>query len=146
MINSKRVGEMTKKWQKVTSLGRRRFSVARSGARLDSNACSTSVADKGHFIVYTSEGKRFMVPLAFLDSRIFQELFRMSEEVFGSPGDGPIMLPCDAVFMEYATSLLRRRVPQEVERALLDSLSISHHSECSFLPLGLKQQLVVCCS
>lgn len=60
-----------------------------------------SVAEKGHFILYSFDGTRFMVPIKFLHTEIFEELLRISEEVFGLPGDGPITMPCDAVFLDY---------------------------------------------
>ncbi|CAL9776477.1 unnamed protein product [Musa acuminata subsp. burmannicoides] len=69
---------------------------------------STVVSGRGHFAVYTREGRRFVVPIAYLKSNIFQELFRMSEEEFGVPvGDRPITLPCDAAFMEHVVASLR---------------------------------------
>ncbi|CAL9109208.1 unnamed protein product, partial [Musa textilis] len=53
-------------------------------------------------------GRRFVVPIAYLKSNIFQELLRMSEEEFGVPvGDRPITLPCDAAFMEHVVASLR---------------------------------------
>ena len=106
MVNPRKLIEMARKWHRVASLGRR-ASTAQIDAQLDSNACSTSVADKGHFVVYTSDKKRFMVPLGYLESIIFVELLKMSEDEFGLPCDGPITLPCDAVFMDYILSLLR---------------------------------------
>ncbi|CAL9109222.1 unnamed protein product, partial [Musa textilis] len=69
---------------------------------------TSRVARKGHFAVYTREGRRFVVPIAYLKSNIFQELLRMSEEEFGVPvGDRPITLPCDAAFMEHVVASLR---------------------------------------
>lgn len=69
---------------------------------------TSRVARKGHFAVYTREGRRFVVPIAYLKSNIFQELFRMSEEEYGVPvGDRPITLPCDAAFMEHVVASLR---------------------------------------
>ncbi|XP_042423441.1 auxin-responsive protein SAUR36-like [Zingiber officinale] len=62
---------------------------------------TAAVAPKGHFAVYTKEGRRFVVPIAYLKSSIFVELFRWSEEEFGLPAaDRPITLPCDGDFME----------------------------------------------
>ncbi|XP_020272257.1 auxin-responsive protein SAUR68-like [Asparagus officinalis] len=104
MVNSKKIIEMAKKWQKVASLGKSASS-SQTGAQLHSDACSTSVAEKGHFIVYTSDSKRFMVPLRFLGSVIFVELLKMSEDELGLPSDGPILLPCDSVFMDDDGSL-----------------------------------------
>ncbi|KAJ0960622.1 hypothetical protein J5N97_001498 [Dioscorea zingiberensis] len=116
---------MAWKWQIAAALGRRRISPEKTNASSDSEACTpttTYVSHKGHFIVYTSDGKRFMVPLEFLDTRIFQELLRMSEEEYGLPGDGPITLHCDAVSMEYILLLLKKQVSKDVEMALLSSI------------------------
>ncbi|KAJ0960308.1 hypothetical protein J5N97_001879 [Dioscorea zingiberensis] len=134
---------MARKWQKVSSL-KGKISSPRADECADFSACSTSsVAEKGHFFVYTSEGKRFMVPLAYLDNNIFKELLKISEEEFGLPGDGPITLPCDAVSMEYVLSMLRRGVSQEVERALLSSIFVSCQSSCSMFAVEYVQQLAV---
>ncbi|KAH7692280.1 Small auxin-up RNA protein [Dioscorea alata] len=91
---------MARKLMKVPSI-KRMISSPRADKLSDFSECSTScVAEKGHFFVYTSEGKRFMIPLAYLTNNIFKELLRISEEEFGLPGDGPITLPCDAASME----------------------------------------------
>ena len=52
------------------------------------------VADKGHFVVYTTDKRRFVVPLMYLNNEIFRELLKMSEDEFELPNDGPITLPC----------------------------------------------------
>ncbi|XP_072993736.1 auxin-responsive protein SAUR36-like [Typha latifolia] len=135
---------MAKKWQRMASLGRRRITMARRDVSPDVDACSTSVADKGHFVVYTVDGERFMVPLMYLNSRIFEELLKMSEEEFGLPSDGPIMLPCDAVSMKYILSLLRGQVEKEVEKALLHSLMIPRSDTCSSHPVGLIKPQEIC--
>lgn len=135
---------MPKKWQRMAASGMRRIAMARRDAGLGSEACSTSVAEKGHCVMYSMDRKRFMVPLAYLSSRIFAELFKMSEEEFGLTCDAPITLPCDAVFMEYAMSLLRRRVSEEVERALLSSILIPCHFSCSLPSVELMQHVAVC--
>lgn len=68
---------------------------------------AAAVAPKGHFAVYTKEGRRFVVPIAYLKSSIFMELFRWSEEEFGLPAaDRPITLPCDGAFMEQVVAQL----------------------------------------
>ncbi|XP_039126744.1 auxin-responsive protein SAUR36-like [Dioscorea cayenensis subsp. rotundata] len=134
---------MARKLLKVPSL-KRMISSPRTDKLPDFNDCSTSyVAEKGHFNVYTSEGKRFMVPLAYLDNNIFKELLRISEEEFGLPGDGPITLPCDAASMEYVLSLLRRGVSKEMEMQLLSSIFISCQSACSMLPVEQPHQVAV---
>ncbi|KAJ0964011.1 hypothetical protein J5N97_029133 [Dioscorea zingiberensis] len=193
---------MARKWQKVASF-KRKISSPRADEHSDFNACSTSVAEKGHFNVYTSEGKRFMVPVAYLNNAVFKELLKISEEEFGLPGDGPITLPCDtctsssvaekghfnvytlegkrfmvplayldnnifkellriseeefglpcggpitlpcdAASMDYVLSLLRRGVSKEMEMALLSSIFISCQSTCSILPVEQCQQIAVC--
>ncbi|XP_039127700.1 auxin-responsive protein SAUR36-like [Dioscorea cayenensis subsp. rotundata] len=135
---------MARKLLKVPSLKRMISSPRSNDVCSDFDACSTSyVAEKGHFNVYTSEGKRFMVPLAYLDNNIFKELLRISEEEFGLPGDGPITLPCDAASMEYVLSLLRRGVSKEMEMQLLSSIFISCQSACSMLPVEQPHQVAV---
>lgn len=106
-----------------------------------SGACTTVVAEKGHFVVYTVDDARFMVPLAFLKSRLFQELLRVSEEEFGLPGDGPITLACSADSMEYILSLLGRRMSGDVERALL--ASIIDADRCRPVHPGCHQQQII---
>ncbi|XP_072980041.1 auxin-responsive protein SAUR68-like [Typha angustifolia] len=136
---------MARKWQKMAVSRRRQITAAKPDTCYDSDECSTtSVAEKGHFVVYTMEGKRFMVPLAYLGSRIFEELFNMSKEEFGLPGDGPITLPCDAVLLEYVMSLLRRRLSKEMELALLSSILIPRSHACSLPPAGFNNQVDVC--
>lgn len=82
------------------------------------------VAEKGHFVVYSAERKRFMLPLAYLKSDMFRELLKMSEDEFGLGGDGPIVLPCDAGFLECALTILQGS--KDVERELFGSLLIRH--------------------
>ncbi|KAL8139548.1 hypothetical protein V2J09_005569 [Rumex salicifolius] len=48
------------------------------------------VEEKVHFVVYTTNERRFALPLAYLQSEIFGELLRMAEEEFGLATDGPI--------------------------------------------------------
>nr|CAD1830607.1 unnamed protein product [Ananas comosus var. bracteatus] len=144
MIHSKRLIEMAKKWQRMALLRRRRISMARKDASHCADACGSSTAERGHFVVYTMDEERFMVPLAYLDSGIFRELFRMSKEEFGLPSDGPIVLPCDAASMKYMMSLLARQVSKEVEKALLSSIISPHHSTGSLNHVGVSQQVAIC--
>lgn len=118
--------KMAKKWQRLTSLRKQR----RNGDIADTES-SISRAEKGHFVVYTVDQTRFVFPIVYLSSHIFRELFKMSEEEFGLPRDGPITLPCDAVFMNYVVFLIKRRViTEEMERALLMSMATL---QCSVL-------------
>ncbi|KAI3994571.1 hypothetical protein MKX01_028315 [Papaver californicum] len=68
----------------------------------------TTTPNKGHFVVYTTDQKRFVVPLQYLDSQPFQELLKMAENEFGLACNGPIKLPCDTQHMEYVLSLLEK--------------------------------------
>lgn len=121
----------------------RKWQIAKSCS--DSETCTTtSVAHKGRFTVYTCEGKRFMVPLEYLDSKIFQELFRMSEEEYGLPVDGSITLHCNEVFVKYIMLLLKKQVSKDVERALLSSILVPYQSSCSSLAVVHEQQVAVC--
>nr|GMD84341.1 auxin-responsive protein SAUR68-like [Ipomoea batatas]GME14782.1 auxin-responsive protein SAUR68-like [Ipomoea batatas] len=144
MISSKKLIKLAKRWQKFAAIRRKRISFPRLND--DANSCSTSTAvNKGHFVVYTADQKRFVVPLSYLENEIIRQLLSMSEEEFGLPSDGPITLPCDAVFMDYIISLLSRGLSRELEIALLNSVT---SYRCSSAPLhqeGLRhQELLVC--
>ena len=130
---------MAKKWHKVAASRRRRITSMRS----DPN-CSTPVACRGHLFVYSADGKRFMIPLTYLSSTIFRELFRISEEEFGLQSDGPITLPFDSSCMEYFISLIPFQMSIDVESAVLTTIS---SSQCtgSCLPLRHEQQNLVLC-
>lgn len=47
----------------------------------------------------------------------------MAEDEFGLPSGGPITFPCDAIFMEYAVSMIQRHAIKDAENALLFSLA-----------------------
>lgn len=137
MIHPKRFTQLLRKWQRVRMISR------------DDEACCTTsqVADKGHCTVYTADGRRFEVPLAYLGTTVFGELLRMSREEFGFTCDGRITLPLDAVAMEYVMCLLRRNASEEVERAFLSSVVRSCHYSSSIMPsVSLRRQLAVCSS
>uniref|UniRef100_A0A0E0QUN2 Auxin-responsive protein n=1 Tax=Oryza rufipogon TaxID=4529 RepID=A0A0E0QUN2_ORYRU len=121
MISAKRLVQMAKKWQRMAALGRKRVMAAAQ----ETEECSTSVAVKGHCVMYTADGRRFEVPLVYLGMRVFIELLRMSQEEFGFTSDGRIVLPCDAVEMEYAMCLLKRNASADVVNALLSSMLTS---------------------
>ena len=142
MISTKKLSRVARKWQKLAPLRHRRISLGGTNAW----SCNTSpVADKGHFVVYTSDRIRFVVPLVYLDNVIFRELFQMAEEEFGLPGNGPIILPCDAVFMEYAVSLIQRHVAKDLEKALLMSIAADRCSSSSYFHQDQSnQQLLIC--
>ncbi|KAG9442060.1 hypothetical protein H6P81_017914 [Aristolochia fimbriata] len=116
MISPKKLVEMVCRWQE----------------RAVTEGKADVVPDhlKGHFVVYSVDGQRFVVPLKFLGRPLCRQLLRMSEDEFGLRNNSPIVLPCEAVFMDYVLSLFRRRVPSDVERALLLCLSTGQY--CMF--------------
>ncbi|XP_019157612.1 PREDICTED: auxin-responsive protein SAUR68-like [Ipomoea nil] len=144
MISSKKLIKLAKRWQKFAAIRRKRISFP--SLYDDADSCSTSTpVNRGHFAIYTVDQKRFVVPLSYLENAIIRQLLNMSEEEFGLPSDGPITLPCDAVFMDYIISLLSRGLSRELENALL--VSITSH-RCSSAPLHQEgwrnQELLVC--
>lgn len=82
MISPKKLLAMARKWQKFVANKKWRISLPRSN---NEGLCSSSVANEGHFVVYTLDEKRFKFPLEYLRSNIFVELFKLSEEEFGLP-------------------------------------------------------------
>ncbi|XP_019163204.1 PREDICTED: auxin-responsive protein SAUR68-like [Ipomoea nil] len=138
MISSKRLIKLARRWQKFAAIRRKRISFP--SLYDDSDSCSISSA--GHFTIYTADQKRFVVPLSYLENHIIRQLLSMSEEEFGLPSDGPITLPCDAVFMDYIISLLSRGLSRQLENALL--VSLTSHRCSSAPPLLRNQELLVC--
>ncbi|XP_010242835.1 PREDICTED: auxin-responsive protein SAUR68-like [Nelumbo nucifera] len=118
MINPKRLVEMARRWRKAAAAGSLRISLPRAHGHGHGHR-GAAVADKGHFVVYTIDKKRFVIPLQYLNHSIVVELFKMSEEEFGLPSNGPITLPCDSVFMEYVVSFLGSRLIDSLEKDLL---------------------------
>ncbi|XVF35866.1 hypothetical protein REPUB_Repub19eG0008300 [Reevesia pubescens] len=108
------------------------------------------LARAGHFIVNSLDNRRFVVPLAYLYTNIFRELFRLSEEEFGLPRDGPITLPCNAAVLEYVISLVQRHVSEKLEKALFSLLASHQYStitsdqELSWRQATMKNQILVC--
>ncbi|BAT91144.1 hypothetical protein LR48_Vigan08g193000 [Vigna angularis] len=124
MISAKRLIEMARKWQKMAAGKRKRISYPRQ-QNLD--RVHSSTPNKGHFVVYSVDHKRFVVPIKYLTTSVFKELLKWSEEEFGLPSDGPITLPCDSVFLEYVISLIREHVSEDVEKALITTMITCHH-------------------
>lgn len=155
MVSAKRLVQMAKKWQRMAATARRRIALAppaKGAAEGPSPPCSTSpvaVAGKGHCVVYSADGRRFEVPLPYLDTAVFGVLLGMSREEFGfAGGDGRITVPCDAAVMEYVMCLLRRDASEEVVRAFLSSVVSRPCSHCGNGSLvqsttGVRQQAAV---
>ncbi|XP_045824192.1 auxin-responsive protein SAUR68-like [Trifolium pratense] len=140
MISAKRLIEMAKKWQKMAARKRKRISYPRNEADMKSSS-----VNKGHFVVYSIDSKRFVIPLKYLSTNVFRELFKWSEEVFGLPGNGPIMLPCDSVFLDYAISLVQEQIPEDVEKALITFMYAACQNEASssFHDLRLNNEPII---
>ncbi|CAN4114733.1 unnamed protein product [Withania somnifera] len=145
MVSAKKLIKMARKWQKVAKKQRKRISFPRSSYN-DSESCNTSssIVGKGHFVVYTTDHKRFVVPLVHLRHEVIKQLLHMSEEEFGLPSDGPITLPCDEQFMNYIISLLERGVATDLQNALLISVASSRCSSGLYLQEQKNPQLLVC--
>ncbi|KAM0836230.1 hypothetical protein ACQ4PT_062451 [Festuca glaucescens] len=140
MINAKKIAQLATKWQRVAALTRKRLTRTATTA---AEGCSTAMAGKGHCIMYTTDGRRFEVPLAYLSTVVFSELLRMSQEVFGfASREDRIKLPCDAVVMEYVMSLLRRSASAEIEAAFLSSMAMPPYYAAP--PVGVSQHVIVC--
>ncbi|CAN6464263.1 unnamed protein product [Victoria cruziana] len=133
MISAKRLVQMARKWQKMAARGRKRISF---GVVPKSNASkkTVAIAEKGHFVAYASDGKRYMVPLACLQRPIFQELLKMAEEEFGLTINGAITFPCDSAVVDYIMSLVQRDMSIQMEDALITSISSSRCFSSSVLP------------
>ncbi|KAL6601637.1 hypothetical protein ACP70R_044857 [Stipagrostis hirtigluma subsp. patula] len=148
MISTKRLAQVARKSQRMAALARKRLKPT-PAKETDGSPCSTSsVAGKGHCVVYSADGWRFEVPVAYLGTAVFGELLSMSQEEFGFAGgdDGRITLPFDATVMEYAMCLLRREASEEVERAFLSSIvRPCHHAVSGVVSsIGIDQQAAVC--
>ncbi|CAN4123067.1 unnamed protein product [Withania somnifera] len=95
---------------------------------------------KGQFVVYTKEGKRFFVPLYYLNHPIFKVLLEMAEEEYGSNVNGPLQVPCENELMEYILCLLRRKSHDnnaEIGETLISSIDTCRrtHVSSNFSPL-----------
>ncbi|KAH7574865.1 hypothetical protein JRO89_XS02G0014600 [Xanthoceras sorbifolium] len=123
MISSKKLFKMA--WNRQNSAF-----IRRTTGNQVSDSCSSAsslLAHKGHFAVYTSDRKRFLIPLVYLNKNIFRQLLKLSEEEFGLQVDGPITLPCDASLMEYIVLLIERGAAKNLEN---DMLIISVATSC----------------
>ncbi|KAK8582624.1 hypothetical protein V6N13_069396 [Hibiscus sabdariffa] len=142
MINTKKLIKLARKWQKMASIRRKRITLPRNATDAETTNCSTSsVVDKGHFVVYSVDQKRFVLPLEYLKNEIVMELFNLAEEEFGLAGNGLLILPCDATFMEYVIALIKRKPSKEVEKALILSVGTGRCSSSYLYQQEMNQQL-----
>ncbi|KAI3499265.1 hypothetical protein L2E82_15691 [Cichorium intybus] len=110
MLRPKKLLRMARKWRREA---------AKSGLIM---------ADKGHFVVYTTDHNRFVIPLHYLNNNIFRELLKMSEDEFGLPTNKPITLPCDSSFMNYLVCVFERALTKEFEALLISIATDRCHS------------------
>ena len=116
MINSKKLIKMVRKWRKLASISRKRITFSRTTEGVDNaESYNPSPVDKGNFTVATADQKRFVIPLVYLNNDNFRVLLKVAEEEYGLPRDRPLTLPCDAVFMDYVASLIRRHAAKNLE-------------------------------
>ncbi|MCD9559571.1 hypothetical protein HAX54_017621 [Datura stramonium] len=109
MLSTKKLINMAKRWQKFAAKQRKRISFPRNGSDADScGTSSSSIVEKGHFVVYTVDQAWFVIPLAYLENETIAQLLNISEEEFGLPSGGPITLPCDSGFMDYIISIIKK--------------------------------------
>ncbi|XP_015057946.1 auxin-responsive protein SAUR68-like [Solanum pennellii] len=146
MISTKKLIKMARKWQKFAAMQRKRISFPRNVSDADSCSSSSSfIIEKGHFVVYTIDQRRFMIPLVYLENEIIRQLLNMSEEEFGLPSSAPITLPCDSAFMDYIISLIKKGVAAgDLHKALLLSIPSTCCSTSSLHQESGIQQLLVC--
>ncbi|PUZ71801.1 hypothetical protein GQ55_2G343900 [Panicum hallii var. hallii] len=143
MITAKRLVQMAKKWQRMAAVARKRLTSTPVKEAEGSCSTSSSMASKGHCVVYSADGRRFEVPLAYLGTAVFGELLMLSQEEFGfASDDGKITQPCDAAVVEYMLCLLRRDASEEVVRAFLSSMVRPCHNVSGGVPCN--QPLAVC--
>ncbi|CAH8262719.1 unnamed protein product [Arabidopsis lyrata] len=63
---------------------------------------------KGHFPVYVGHNRStYIVPISFLTNLDFQCLLRRAEEEFGFDHDMGLTIPCDELFFQDLTSMIR---------------------------------------
>ncbi|KAF8020678.1 hypothetical protein BT93_G1188 [Corymbia citriodora subsp. variegata] len=113
MTSPKKLLKVARKWEISAASGRKRIALA--GARVEANSTST-VTKMGHFVIYATYGS---------------QLFKMSKEEFGLSSDGPITKPSDAASMENITSLVQRRMANDIEKVLLNSIAFFQCSAAS---------------
>ncbi|KAH1099157.1 hypothetical protein J1N35_016078 [Gossypium stocksii] len=144
MVSAKKLIQLARKRKKTAAIRRKRITLPGSTLDSDTSSCSTSTAvEKGHFVVYSADQKRFVLPLEYLRNEIVMELFNLAEEEFGLAGNGLLILPCDATFMEYVIALIKRKPSKDVEKALILSVASSRCSPSNLYQLETSQQLPI---
>ena len=138
MISTKKLIKLARKWQKVAAIRQKRITSPQTiVASTDASSCSISLkAEKGHFVVYSADQKRFLLPLEYLNE-IIRELFDIAEDEFGVASNRPLTLPCEAELLQYGITLIKQQVTKDVERAFLTSIASNY---CS-MPFQFQHQV-----
>ncbi|PON61513.1 Small auxin-up RNA [Trema orientale] len=143
---------MARKRHKLVWRGSKTVSFSGYSGNLKAKAgCRTTfVAERGHFVIYSSDHRRFMLPLTYLRHEIFQKLLKISEEEFGLSICGPLILPCDSVFIDSLVSLIQRSgMARNLEKAQLNWINIVSSSlqlaSTAFRHGYFDHHLVTCC-
>ncbi|XP_068340373.1 auxin-responsive protein SAUR68-like [Pyrus communis] len=109
VLSPKKLIENAMKWEKRAFMEWKAIAYPREGRNnVVKSTTSNMVSEKGNFVVYTIDKRRFVLPLSYLSNHIFQELLKISKEEFGLSSSEPITLPCDSFFMNYMVSLVNR--------------------------------------
>lgn len=104
---------MARKWHKLVAIK----GMKKIGFLNKSN--NEAVGVKGHFVIYSNDQKRYVLPLAYLNNYIFQELLKVYEEELGLSSGGPLTLPCHSSFINYIVSVITtRNVSKDLEKKL----------------------------
>ncbi|GKV23933.1 hypothetical protein SLEP1_g33605 [Rubroshorea leprosula] len=133
MISSKKLFKIARNWQKLATIKRKRI------------VLPTLQTDKGHFVINTTNQKRFVIPLEYPGNSTFSELLKITEEQFGFPGDGPTTSPCESEVMDYIILLIAHGVSKDLEKVLLVSITSRNFSlPYHFYEPQNMQKLLVC--
>ncbi|KAK4707620.1 hypothetical protein R3W88_028545 [Solanum pinnatisectum] len=145
MISTKKLIKMVRRWLKFAAMQRKRISFSRNGS--DADNCSTSsssIVEIGHFVVYTADQVRFVIPLVYLENEIIRQLLNIAEEEFGQPSGRPITLPCDSAFMDYIILLIKKGITAgDLHKVLLLSIPSCCCSISSLHQASGTQQILV---
>ncbi|KAF3681788.1 Auxin-responsive protein SAUR64 [Capsicum annuum] len=146
ILSAKKLIKMARRWQKFAAKQRKRISFPRNGSKAEGcSISSSSIVEKGHFVVYTIDQRRCVFPLTYLQNEVVMQLLSMSEEEFGLPSGFPITVPCDAAFMDYIISLIQKGVAAgDLHKALILSIPSCCCSTFSLHQESGNQQLLVC--
>lgn len=148
MISPRKIQYIARKWQKqaITNRKRAAFSMTKDYVKSASCRNSSPRTEKGHFVVYSADQRRFVIPLAYLKNDVFRGLLKLAEQEYGLPREGPITLPCNSTFMEYAFSLIKRHTSKDLEKALVMSLTSARCLALSHKQNGVINQHFLVCS